>query len=93
MNADQQISDKLEEVVKTNRLEEAYLVGTAETRSAEVDLYSGTTRHMSGFFHRLFNYVKIRPIPIITADKRPFHAVGKGDMYVYLPTRDNSNSC
>jgi hypothetical protein len=77
----------------TTRLEAAYLIETAQTRSAEVDLYdSGTTRHMSGFFHRLFNYVETDPVPIITADKRPFHAVGKGDMYVYLPKRDKSNS-
>jgi hypothetical protein len=47
---------------------------------------------MSGFFHRIFNYVETKPVPIITADKRPFHAIGKGDMYVYLPNRDKSNS-
>jgi transposase InsO family protein len=94
MNVDQQIqvSADPKEEVKTG-LEAAYLVGTAETRSAEVDLYdSGTTRHMSGFFHRIFNYVETEPVPIITADKRPFHAIGKGDMYVYLPNRDKSNS-
>ena len=92
MYVDQQISANPDEEVKTG-LEAAYLVGTAETRSAEVDLYdSGTTRHMSGFFHRIFNYVETKPVPIITADKRPFHAIGKGDMYVYLPNRDKSNS-
>ena len=80
MYVDQQISADPDEEVKTG-LEAAYLIGTAETRSAEVDLYdSGTTRHMSGFFHRIFNYVETKPVPIITADKRPFHAIGKGDM-------------
>ena len=92
MNVDQQICADPEEEVRTD-LDATYLVGTAETRSAEVDLYdSGTTRHMSGFYHRLFNYVETKPVPIITADKRPFHAIGKGDMYVYLPNRDKSNS-
>ena len=74
-------------------LDAAYLAGTDETHSAEVDLYdSGTTRHMSGFYHRLVNYVDIDPIPIKTADKCSFHAIGKGDMYIYLPNRDQSNS-
>ena len=92
--ADQQLNTEPEDsdVVTTN-LETAYLAGTDETRSAEVDLYdSGTTRHMSGFFHRLFNYIETEPVPIVTADKRTFQAIGKGDMYVYLPNRDKSNS-
>ena len=85
INADQLISAELNEEV-TTRLEAAYLIGTAKTHSAEVDLYDlGTTRHMSRFFHQLFNYVETERVSIITADKRPFHAVGKGDMYVYLP--------
>ena len=74
-------------------LEAAYLAGTDETRNTEIDLYdSGTTRHMSGFHHRLINYVDIDPIPIRTADKHSFQATGKGDMYVYLPNRDKTNS-
>ena len=92
IDVDQQIKIVPEDIVKIN-IEMAYLAGTDETRSAEVDLYdSGTSRHMSGFFHRLTNYVKIPPIPILTADKRSFQAIGKGDMYVYLPNGDKSNS-
>ena len=80
------------DIVRTN-IEAAYLVGTEETRSTEVDLYdSGTSRHMSGFRHRLFNFVDTDPVPIITADKRSFSAKGKGDMYIYLPNRDKPNS-
>jgi hypothetical protein len=46
-------------------LNAAYLAGTDETRNAEIDLYdSGTTCHMSGFHHRLINYVEIDPVPI-----------------------------
>ena len=89
---DQVINADLENTIKIN-LEAAYLAGTDETRSAEIDLYdSGTTRHMSGFFHRLINYIDIDPVPIITADKRSFHATGKGDMYVHLPNRNKPNS-
>jgi hypothetical protein len=58
MDVDQLIDADPEEEIETG-LEAAYLVGTAETRSAEVDLYdSGTTRHMSGFLHRMINYVE-----------------------------------
>jgi hypothetical protein len=71
----------------------ACLVGTEETRSAEVDLYdSGATRHMSGYFHRFTNFVKIEPIPITAADKRTFQADGKGDMYIHVPNGEKSNS-
>ena len=85
IGADQDLSaEPVDEV--TTGLEAAYLAGTNETRSAEVDLYdSGTTRHMSRFFHRFFNYVETKPVPIVTADKCIFQALGKGDMYVYLP--------
>ena len=92
VDIDQTISDGFEGPITTD-LDAAYLAGTNETCSAEVDLYdSGTTRHMSGFHHRLINFVDIDPIPIKTADKRSFQATGKGDMYVYLPNRDKSNS-
>lgn len=47
---------------------------------------------MLGFFHRLFNYVDIAPVPIISADKRSFQAKGKGDMYVHLPNQDKPDS-
>ena len=74
-----------EEPIKID-LDVAYLAGTDETRSAKVDLYnSGTTRHMTGFYHCLLNYIDVDPIPIKTDDKRTFQAMGKGDMYIYLP--------
>ena len=92
IDVDQSISDDSENLITTD-LEAVYLAGTNETRSAEIDLYdSGTTCHMSGFHHHLINFVDIDPIPIKTADKRSFQAIGKGDMYVYLPNRDKSNS-
>lgn len=69
ISANQERNVEPEKQIKVH-LEAAYLVGTEETHSTEVDLYnSGTTRHMSGFFHQLFNYVKTDPIPIMTADK------------------------
>ena len=71
----------------------AYLVGSSDTRKTEVDLYdSGATRHMSGFFHKFINFVRVDPVPITTADKRTFQATGKGDMYVNIPNREKSNS-
>jgi hypothetical protein len=52
----------------------------------DVDLYdSGVSCHMSGFCHCFVNFVKIPPKPIITADRRSFSAVGRGDIWVYLP--------
>ena len=69
----------------------AYLAGTNETRSDEVDLYdSGATRHMSGFYHRFINFTEIEPVPITAADKRKFQATGKGDMYVHIPNSSES---
>ena len=92
IDVDQEVIAVPENVIKID-LEMAYLAGTSDTRSAEVDLYdSGTSRHMSGFFHRFINYSKVEPIPIITADKRTFQAIGKGDIYVYLPNGDKPNS-
>ena len=92
ISANQELDIKPENGIKV-RLEAAYLAGTDDTRSAEVDLYdSGTTRHMSGFLHRFHNYSETDPVPILTADKRTFQAVGRGDMYVYLPNRDKANS-
>ena len=89
---DQTISADLKNVINVH-LEASYLVGTDETHSSEVNLYnSGTSRHMSGFFHQFLNYTETDPVPILTADKRTFQAVGKGDMYVYLPNRDKPNS-
>src|ERR1700742_1730683 len=52
----------------------------------ESDLYdSGASRHMTPFRHRLTNYTSIQSKPITAADKRIFHATGKGDMRIDLP--------
>ena len=62
------------------------LAAAARPSDDEVDLYdSGATRHMSGFKHRFINFVKTEDVPITAADKRMFKAIGKGDMYIYLP--------
>jgi len=46
------------------------LVGSAKTKSAEVDLYnSSVTCHMSRFHHRFIDFTEIEPIPIIAAEK------------------------
>jgi hypothetical protein len=64
----------------------AALAGTAETRKLESNLYdSGASRHMTPFKDRLINYTPITSRPITAADKRVFHAVGKGDMRVRIP--------
>ena len=85
------LSDELE-YTPTN--EEAYVTtyeasvlrGTPGVLPTDVDLYdSGASRHMSGFRHRFSNFVKIAPKPITAADRRSFSAVGKGDVWVYLP--------
>jgi len=57
--------------------------------SVNIDLYdSGASRHMSGYRHRFTNFVTTDPYPITTADKRTFNAIGKGDMYIYVPNED-----
>jgi hypothetical protein len=76
--------------------EEAYVTtykasmlrGTPGLLPIDVDLYDlGASCHMSGFCHRFVNFVKIPPKPITAADRRSFSAVGKGDIWVYLPNR------
>jgi hypothetical protein len=62
------------------------LQGTPGPPPIDVNLYySGASCHMSGFRHCFVNFVKIPPKPITTADRRSFSAVGKGDIWVYLP--------
>jgi len=64
----------------------AVLDGSAESRKAESDLYdSGTSRHMTPFRNRLINFTSIDSRPIRAADKRIFHAIGKGDMRIEIP--------
>ena len=92
LSADQELGANSDDAPYTS-FNAAYLAGTDETRSAEVDLYdSGATRHMSGFRHRFFNFTEIHPIPITAADKRTFQAIGKGDMHVYVPSSNSEST-
>jgi hypothetical protein len=73
--------------------EASMLRGTPGPLSIDVDLYDlGVSRHMSGFRHRFVNFVKIPPKPITAADRRSFSAVKKGDIWVYLPNREEKAS-
>lgn len=59
----------------------------------DIDLYdSGATSHMSGSKHRFINFVSIAPKSINAADKRTFHATGKGDMYIWLPNANGETT-
>ena len=67
---DQSLGAIPEDIIRTS-FDAAYLAGTNETRSVEVDLYdSGATRYMSGFLHIFSNFVEIDPIPIMAADTK-----------------------
>jgi len=69
------------------------IAGSVETRRTEVDLYnSGATHHMSGFCHRFINYIEIETVPITAADEQTFKAIGKGEMYVFLPNGEQPAS-
>ena len=82
----------IDDEVACTSFDAASLAG-AGMRGTEVDLYdSGATRHMSGFRYKFLDFVPIDPVPIITADKRSFEATGKGNMYVYLPNKNQPNS-
>ncbi|PPQ88056.1 hypothetical protein CVT25_013688 [Psilocybe cyanescens] len=75
----------LEEAEKTMFASVA-LIGTLETRKAESDLYdSGASCHMTPFKNRLLNFTNIASQPITAADKRVFHATGKGDLCIKIP--------
>ncbi|KAF9527270.1 hypothetical protein CPB83DRAFT_768658 [Crepidotus variabilis] len=53
---------------------------------ARSELYdSGASRHMIPFRDQLINFIPIDPRPITAADKRVFHAMGKGDMRIRIP--------
>jgi hypothetical protein len=59
----------------------------------DVSLYdSGASHHMSGFCHYFVNFVKIPPKLITAADRRSFSAIGKGDIWVYLPNQEEKAS-
>ena len=90
---DHYLGTRISDAEVCTSLEYVYLVGTKDSQKIEVDLYdSGATRHMSGFLHKFINFVEIKPVPIMAADKRTFQATGKGDMYVSIPNRNQPNS-
>src|ERR1700678_195681 len=71
----------------------AVITGTAGTRKAESDLYdSGASRHMTPFRHRLIKFTSIKSRPIQAADKRTFHVIGKGDMYIKIPNEGKTTT-
>lgn len=71
----------------------AVLAGTEATRNAESELYdSGASRHMTPFRHRLINFTPITSRPITAADKRVFHATGKGDMRIEVPNGNTTTT-
>ncbi|KAJ3740884.1 hypothetical protein DFH05DRAFT_1382453, partial [Lentinula detonsa] len=47
---------------------------------------SGATRHMSPYQEKFINFQTIAPRSIGAADNRVFQAVGRGDMYINVPT-------
>jgi transposase InsO family protein len=71
----------------------AVLAGTETTCNAESELYdSGASRHMTPFRHRLINFTPIASRPITAADKRVFHATGKGDMRIEVPNGNTTTT-
>ena len=73
--------------------EASMLQRTPRVLPTDVDLYnSGVSRHMSGFKHHFINFVEIDPKPITATDKWSFNAIGKGDMWVFLPNGDERSS-
>ena len=69
------------------------LANSTEQKINTLTLYdSGASCHMSGFRHRFIKLVKIVPKSITAADRRSFSAVGKGDIWVYLPNRKEKPS-
>src|SRR5271168_663351 len=47
---------------------------------------------MTPFHHRLLNYTPIASRPIQAADKRVFHAHGKGDMRIQIPNNGSTTT-
>ncbi len=62
------------------------------TPKARSELYdSGASCHMIPFHDQLIKYTPIEPCPITGADKRTFHALGKGDMRVRIPNGNTTS--
>lgn len=75
-----------EDEVYSTTYTSALLANEGARAGVQVELYdSGASRHMSSYREKFVTYNPIPPKPITTADKRTFDAVGKGDMYIYLP--------
>ena len=50
--------------------------------------HSGMSQHLSPCCERFLNFISISPKPIRGADNRTFHAIGRGDLPIYLPNGD-----
>ncbi|KAJ3489198.1 hypothetical protein NLJ89_g11551 [Agrocybe chaxingu] len=62
------------------------VIEASDVPKPQCELYdSGASRHMTPFRDRLINYIPIDARPITAADKRIFHAVGKGDLRIQIP--------
>ena len=71
---------------ETSSYTAAVLTGNQYTRKSGSELYdSGASRHMTPFRDRLLNFTSIPSRPITAADKRIFHATGKGDLQIEIP--------
>jgi hypothetical protein len=69
------------------------LRGTPGVLSTNIDLYDpGASRQMSGFHYHFMKFVKIDIKPITAADRRSLSAIGKGDIWVYLPNEKEKAS-
>lgn len=89
-DAQSQLDDEL---LAVSSFAGAVLAGTEATRNAESELYdSGASRHMTPFRHRLINFTPITSRPITAADKRVFHATGKGDMRIEVPNGNTTTT-
>ncbi len=59
--------------------------------TSKIDLYdSGSTCHISPFWHHFVTFNAIPPHPISAANQGIFYAIGKGDLRIDIPNNDKS---
>ncbi len=59
--------------------------------TSEIDLYdSGSTCHISPFWHRFVTFNAIPSHPISTANQGVFYAIGKGDLRINVLNNNKS---
>ena len=80
---------------KENLIIDIAMVANAEEGQKEIqtNLYnSGALCHMSPYRDHFKNNVCIPPKPITAADKHYFQAIGKGDLWIKIPNRNNATT-